>query len=160
VDLYADEGDYMHGGKVTLGLWVLVIYVIGGFIVACSPTTVGTALGVQEDVKLGSTGGTYHLTALSIAGKYQIGPSADQIKNAKPADIDIQVSVKNQPGKLHLAFDAPEGQDPVVIDLIGGESATGKGVGLVTDQRVLLSFDAFKVGAGQVELTVKYSYRQ
>lgn len=139
--------------SLAVGLLLLVAVATG-----CAIGGQGTALGVQEAFDSDAAGGTYRLTARSFAGEYRVGPAPEQVEDPRPAEIEATATVNNEPGKLHLTFDAPEGETPLVLELEGGESATGTGVGLVSAERVLVAINAFKVGAGDVEIVVHFRY--
>jgi len=132
---------------------ILVIAVIAG----CSSSGLGTSLGVAEEFQNDSGEGVYRVTASSFAGKYRIGPPPEEIDNLQPVQVDVEVTVGRAPGKLHLEFDAPEGETPLILDVQGGETMTGTGIGLISNERVLIDLNAFKVGAGQVSMTIKFS---
>jgi hypothetical protein len=141
---------------------VLLVTAIGlSTLSACSGGhTMGTALGVDETFESADGEGTYLLTAAGLSGEHRIGPPPSGAGEVRPARITVEATVGREPGKLHLVFDAPEDEPPLIIDLEGGQTATGSGVGLVSEseERVLYSFNAYKVGAGQVRMTVDFEY--
>lgn len=139
--------------RFAVGLLLLAATVTG-----CAIGGQGTALGVQEEFESDTAGGTYRLTARSFAGEYRVGPAPERVEDARPAEIEATATVNNEPGKLLLTFDAPEGETPLVLELEGGETASGSGVGLVSGERVLVALNAFKVGAGDVEIVVNFRY--
>ena len=96
---------------------------------ACNSSGLGTALGVKEEFQGDSQGGPYKLTGNGFSGQYRIGPPPDKIQDLTPVKIYVEATVGRDPGHLYLAFDAPDGETPLIMDLQGGETLTGSGVG-------------------------------
>jgi hypothetical protein len=138
--------------------YLLVGLLLAATVSGCAIGGQGTSLGVREDFESTGAEGTYRLTATSFAGQVRVGPAPERVEDARPAEIEATATVNNEPGKLHLSFDAPESETPLVLELEGGETMSGTGVGLVSSERVLVALNAFKVGAGDVEIVVHFRY--
>ena len=137
---------------------IIVTLLLLALFSACSPSGLGTALGVKEEFQKDDQGGIYKLTGDGFSGKYRIGQPPDEIQDLTPVKLEVEATVGREPGHLYLAFDAPNGETPLIMDLQGGETMTGSGIGLVSSERVMMDINAFKVGAGQVQIVVKFTY--
>lgn len=135
---------------------LVVVIAVTIILMGCSSSGLGTSLGVKEDFQYQDGEGVYRVTASSFSGKYRIGPPPEEISNLQPVEFEVEVTVEREPGILHLEFDAPEGETPLVLDLEGGETIRGSGIGLISDERVLMDLNAFKKGAGQVTITINF----